>query len=209
MLARARAWTHRRVADDEGRRRSHARSRRRASTSSISARANRTFRRRRTSRRRRTRHRRELHEVHDQLGHRRAEARDRRRATKTDYGVDYADQRGHRHRRRQAGALQRRDGALRRRRRGHHAHAGLADARRADQAGRRHAGHRPHPRRGRLPRCTPTRSSTRSRRARAASSSTRRAIRPGALMSEEDLEASPTKRARAGSGSCSICATRS
>ena len=61
------------------------------------------------------------------------------------------DQRGDHHRRRQAGALQRRDVPVRAGRRGHHAHARLADAGRADQARRRHAGDRAHARGGRVP----------------------------------------------------------
>ena len=52
------------------------------------------------------------------------------------------DQRGDHLRRRQAGALQRGDVPLRAGRRSHHAHARLADAGRADQARRSHAGHR-------------------------------------------------------------------
>ena len=71
--------------------------------------------------------RRQLHEVHRQPGHRpicarrwpRATAGLRRRATR---------RRSDHHGRRQAGAVSRRDGALRTRRRGHHARAGLADA---------------------------------------------------------------------------------
>ena len=97
---------------------------------------------------------------------------------KTDYGDRLRDQRSHRHRGRQAGALQRRHGSLWRRRRSHHAHARLADARRADQARRRDAGHRAHATRPTASRCGPRRSSRRSRRRHAASSSTRRAIRP-------------------------------
>ncbi len=45
-----------------------------------------------------------------------------------DYGVDVQAQRGHRHRGRQAGPVQRRARALRRRRRGDHPRAVLADA---------------------------------------------------------------------------------
>ena len=59
-----------------------------------------------------------------------------------DYGVDVQRRRSHHHGRRQAGAVPRGDGAVRSGRRGHHAHARLADARRADQARRRDAGHR-------------------------------------------------------------------
>ena len=96
-----------------------------------------------------------------------------------DYGVEYQESEVIVTRRRQAGALQHGAGAVRPRRRGHHARAVLADAHRAGQAGRRDAGARADARR---------RTASRSRAApdpgrghaaaRAASSSTRRAIRP-------------------------------
>ena len=93
--------------------------------------------------------RRELHEVHAGVRHRRAEARDLRslpaRLRRRVHGS-----RGHRQRRRQAGAVQHGAGAVRAGRRGHHARAVLADADRAGQARRRDAGARAHARRGRL-----------------------------------------------------------
>ena len=61
---------------------------------------------------------------------------------RADYGVDYQETAGHRHRRRQAGAVQHRAGAVRAGRRGDHPRAVLADDSRAGQAGRRDAGAR-------------------------------------------------------------------
>ena len=97
---------------------------------------------------------------------------------RADYGVDYTENRGHRHRRRQAGALQHRAGAVRPGRRSHHARAVLADdsPSRSSWPTRRRCSCAPTPR-------TASRSarrpfSTPSRRGRAASSSTRRATRP-------------------------------
>ena len=91
----------------------------------------------------------QFHEIHDQLRHRGAQEGGRvplsRRLRRR-----VPDQRDHHHRRRQAVALQRRHGALRAGRRSDHAHAGLADAGRADQAHRSNAGDRPHPCRGRV-----------------------------------------------------------
>ena len=128
----------------------HARSRRRASTSSISAPASRTFRRRSTS---------------AAAAHAAIDANFTKYTTnsgtdelkkaivaryKTDYGVEYATNEVIVTAGGKQALFNAVDGALRRRRRGHHAHAGLADARRADQARRRDAGHRAHARRGRL-----------------------------------------------------------
>ena len=96
--------------------------------------------------------------------HRRAEARDLRSLPRRLRRRVQAS-RGHRHRRRQAGALQHGAGAVRPGRRGHHARAVLADAHRAGQAGRRDAGARADARRGRLRDPRRSRSSTRSRRA--------------------------------------------
>ena len=119
------------------------------------------------------------------------------------------DRRNDRHRRRQAGALQRGDGAVRPGRRSHHAHAGLADAGRADQARRRDAGHRPDARRRRLP---PARRHD-PRRGHAA-----HARHHHQLAGQPDRRAdrgrrtcgrSRTKRRAAASGSCSTSATRS
>ncbi len=156
------------------------------------------------------RHRRQLHEVHHQLRHRRAEERDRR-----------ALSRGLRRRVRDqprsiitAGGKQALYNAVmvpvRRRRRSHHPHARLADAGRADQARRRHAGDRAHARRGRVPRCkaetfldalTPR---TRGIIINSPGNPT------GALISEADLDDGRRRSgAGAASGSCSISATRS
>ncbi len=127
-----------------------------------------------------------------------------------DYGVEYATSEDHHHGRRQAGAVQRRHGALRPGRRGHHAHAGLADARRADQARRGDAGDRPHLRRR-------TASGFDADTFLAAITPRTRGIiinspgnPTGALIDEADARRrSPTKRRAAASGSCSTCATRS
>ena len=70
---------------------------------------------------------------------------------KTDYGVEYATNEVIVSAGGKQALFNAVDGALRRRRRGHHAHAGLADARRADQARRRHARHRAHACGGRFP----------------------------------------------------------
>ena len=97
-----------------------------------------------------------------------------------DYGVEYQRVRGHRH----APAASRRSSTRALALFGpgdevDHARAVLADAHRADQAGRRDAGRSSRTYAGgRLRDSRARRSSTRSRRARAASSSTRRAIRP-------------------------------
>ena len=61
---------------------------------------------------------------------------------KTDYGVELHRGGVHRHRRRQAGALQHGDGAVQPGRRSHHARAVLADDSRAGEARRRQAGDR-------------------------------------------------------------------
>ena len=115
------------------------------STSSTSAPASPTSRRRTTSSRPRTRAiDGELHQVHGQRRARRPERGDCRRYAQGLRRRLHAG-RGHRHRRRQAGAGQRRAGAVRPGRRGDHARAGLADDRRADQAGRGHAGDRARP----------------------------------------------------------------
>ena len=129
---------------------------------------------------------------------------------RADYGVEYTGVRGHRQRRRQAGALQHGAGAVRRRRRGHHARAVLADAHRAGQAGRGDAGPRADARR---------RTASRSRPGAILDAITPRTrgiiinspCNPtGALISEDGADgASPRGRARAASGSSSISATRS
>ena len=156
MLA-ARAGRIAVVADDEGRRRGHEaegagrrrrRLRRRRAGLSDAART--------SAPRRNAAIDAQLHEVHDQLRHRRAEARHRARAIATDYGVEYTTSEiivtaGGKQALYNAAMV-----PVRRRRRSHHAHAGLADARRADQARRRDAGDRAHARRGRLPARAPT-----------------------------------------------------
>ena len=198
----------RRVADDEGGRRGDEAAaqgidvdrlrRRRAGLSDADA------HRRRGARG----HRRELHEVHADSG-----IAELKRAIcaryKTDYGVEYATSEVDRHRRRQAGAVQHRAGALRPRRRGHHARAGLADARRADQAGRRDAGDRAHARRGRL-------RAARRDDPRGDHAADARHHHQLAVQSDRraDLRgraggASPTRPRGAASGSSSISATRS
>ena len=165
----------------------------------------RRFRRRRAGlsdagahqRRRARRDRRQLHEVHDQLRHRGAEAGDRRalprRTTASTTPRPTVIVTG----RRQAGALQRRAGAVRAGDEVITHIARLADAGRADQARRRHA--------GRSCRRTPTKASA-SRAApfiaafTAAHARRRhqlaRAIRPGALMPEAELR-DPRGRSRA------------
>ena len=101
-------------------------------------------------------HRRQLHEVHAGGRHQRAEA-GHLRALRGRLRRHLQAQRGHRHRGRQAGPVQRRARALRRRRRGDHPRAVLADAARTGQAGRRHAGRRRDARRRRALRSRPTR----------------------------------------------------
>ncbi len=84
----------------------------------------------------------------------------------------------HRHRGRQAGALQHGDGAVQPGRRSHHARAVLADDSRAGEAGGCQAGDRADEARTTALRFIRTPSSRPSRRARRRSSSTRRRTRP-------------------------------
>ena len=155
------------------------------------------------------RHRRQLHEVHQQLRHRRSQARHRRALQdrqRRRLSAVRSDLLGGR----QAGAVQQRAGAVRAWRRGHHPHAGLADAGRADQARRGDAGHRAVAARERVPPDRPTRCLA------AITPRTRGMIinspdnPTGAVMPEAELESDREGGERgAGSGSCWISATTS
>ena len=154
------------------------------------------------------RHRGQLHQVHAELRIQRGQAGDPRPLSRR-LRRRVRRERSHRLRRRQAGTAQCGAGRVRPGRRSHHAHARVADARRADQAGRCHAGHRPHVAGGRL------------RAARAAVPRRDHAAHQGdrhQLAGQSDRRADdrggddrrlPTRRPRVASGSSSTSATRS